>query len=266
MMFIDASHNMLFTLNRKAWLQDLAKTNVDLVGYQEAEGDAVRSTLAEFCKAHDRGLHHPNQCGNPISWRNSVFSQLEGESGFKRVHLGAKAMGVDAKFNPPRDFSWVGLQHNTNGKKILRINVHPLAGATKRESNPDNRDSPELTAYKDWGFGQYWLDVVAFVAKQAGRDGDQDPRTRPGFWDAILLGGDYNAAMDNRREWYYPANLLTGLFKPDTEFVGGLDHLQHTASSDVKTVKRWKADGNTDHPLHFVSLRFATVADFPRDV
>jgi len=267
--FTDATHNLLFQLNGDQWLRDMGKSGkAHLTGYQEAEGDPARATLAEFSKAHNRGLYHPPDCGNPISWDLDTFRQIKVNGqpveGVHESHAGATRMGIKAKFNPPRDFAWVGLVHRATGKRVLRINVHPLAGATKRESNPDNPDSDELSAWKDWGIGQYWLDVLAFTAEQMSV---QDPgvETTAAFWDVILLGGDFNAAMDNGRRWYYPACMLPALYGED-ELRGGLDHLLATHGSDVKPGRRWSVAGFTDHRIHFLEYDLRDVADFPRDV
>lgn len=267
--FTDASHNILFRLKREQWLADLKRSGrSDVTGYQEVEGDPARRVVAEFCKAQRRGLYHPPHCGNPISWRSSVFEQVITDvpvQGVHDSHRGARAMGIKTKFNGPRDFTWVGLKHKPTGKLVLRVNVHPVAEATSRESDPRN-DTPNETVarWKDWAIGQYWLDVVAFVAEQmsiqeAGRT------TTAAFWDAILLGGDYNGGLDNGRRWYYPGALLPALFINDTKFQPGLDHLQHSRGSDVAVVERWRQPGYTDHAIHFVKRRFVNVPDFPRE-
>jgi hypothetical protein len=265
--YVDASHNMLFRLDHDPWMEDLAKSgDADVTGYQEAEGGEQRAVLKEFCAANNRGLYHPASSGNPISWRKDVFSVVrinrKPVQGVVTAHLGALALGIDAEFNPARDFTWVGLNHKGTGKKILRVNVHPLAGGTKPESNPDNTDSNELSAYKDWGIGQYWLDVLSFVAGQMSLQ-DPGPRTMTNLWDVVSLGGDYNAAMDNFARWYYPAPLLEGLFEHDKN-LRGLDHLQHAFGSDVQVTRRWAEAGNTDHSIHFVERRFVDVPDFQR--
>jgi hypothetical protein len=265
--YIDASHNFLFTLPKAKWLEDLAKSDAgDITGYQECEGSGQRATLKEHCAATGRGLYHPKSCGNPISWKKDLFSpvRIDGKNyrGVIEAHLGATAMGVDAKFNPPRDFAYVGLTHTETGKKVLRINVHPLAGGTKLESNPDNRDSVALSKYKDWGIGQYWLDVLSYTAGQMSK---QDPglRAMTNYWDIVTIGGDYNAAMSNKDRWYYPANLLAPLFVPDS-LKAGLDHMQHGNGSDVKVTRRWAVSGHTDHRIHFVERTIVNVPDFPR--
>jgi hypothetical protein len=268
--FTESTHNMLFTLNKAKWFEDLEKSdNADLTKYQEAEGKPQREALQEWCTKKNRGLYHPKSCGNPISWSKTVFQPVvkangKPACGVRQVHKSAEAMGVPAKFNPPRDFSWMGLEHTATKNKILAINVHPLAGATKRESAPGNTDSPALSVYKDWGIGQYWLDVVSMVAAQMSIQ-DPGPQEKASFWDVVTLGGDYNAAMDNKREWYYPASILAALFISDTEFLGGLDHMQATHHSDVRQVRRWKVQGNTDHSIHFAQWEFVPRPDFPRD-
>jgi len=265
--YIDATHNLYFRLDQEDWREDLAKSSDgDITGYQEGGDSDVRRVLKEFCAAHGRGLYHPAGSGNPISWKKDVFSQVRIGGSLVRgaitAHPGAVAMGLDASYNPERDFTWVGLTHKASGKKVLRVNVHPLAGGTKKESDPDNTDSDALSEYKDWGLGQYWLDVVSFTAAQMSLQ-DRGPRAMTSLWDIVTLGGDYNAAMDNFGRWYYPAPMLEPLFVHD-KYLRGLDHLQHAYGADVRTERRWAEAGNTDHALHFVERSILDVPDFPR--
>jgi hypothetical protein len=266
--YVDASHNLLYTLDQDKWLADLQKSDLgDVTGYQEVSNTQARSALRSYCKTTGRGLFHPTGCTVPISWRTSVFKPMTRSDrsllrDVVKVHASATTMGVDAKLNPAREFTYVGLTHKESGKKILRINVHPIAGGTKKESDPTNTDSDELSVWKDWGIGQYWLDVIAFAARQMSR---QNPgaKTMANFWDAVTLGGDYNGSMENQDRWYYPGTMLPTLFVADKTMTG-LDHLQHAHGSDVKAGKRWSVSGNTDHRIHYVERTFLTVPDFPR--
>lgn len=267
--FTDASHNLLFRLNPELWREDLAKSSAaELVGYQEVGGDQARRTLAAWCEEKGRGLFHPPHTDCPISWDLDAFRQVKLDGvpveGANEVHLSALLMGIRAKFNPSRDFTWVGLVHKESGKKLLRINVHPIAGALRQEDAPEHNDSDELSAWKDWGIAQYWLDVVSFTAAAMSLQVDGKKATK-GFWDAILLGGDFNAAMSNERRWYYPGSLLDGLYESDSR-EAGLDHLVRTRGSDLRAGKRWTKEGHTDHRLHFVNYEVREVEDFPRDV
>lgn len=265
--FVQATHNMLYTMNDAKWRQDLAKSGkaAVVVGYQEAEGSAARATLAAWHKEQNRGLWHPRGSGNPIGWGKWSFPsvvKVDGAPfrGFRTSHLSAPSMGVDAKFNPARDFSWVGLQHR-GGERILFVNVHPLAGGTKPEADPGNTDSDQLSRYKDWGVGQYWLDVTGFVAGEMSRN--EGEKSMAPFWDSICLMGDYNASLENRDRWYYPGSLLPALFRPDPQ-PKGLDHIQATHGSNLVAGRRWTQKGNTDHLLNYQSWSIKAVSDFPR--
>jgi hypothetical protein len=265
--YVDVSHNMLFTLPPSKWLQDLQKSHAgDVTGYQEAEGSDQRHTLKAFCDKFGRDLYHPPRCGVPISWKKNVFSYVvisdKPVRGIRHVTKSAEAMGVDAKFNPHRDFTWVGLTHKPTGKKVLRINVHTLQGGTKLEKDPDNRDSDELSKFKDWGIGQYWLDILAFTAGQMSRQ-DPGPQAMTPLWDIVTIGGDYNAFLDRADRWYYPGALLPALFVNDSR-QRSLDHLQHGHGSDVKVARRWTQAINSDHSLHLVERTILNVPDFPR--
>lgn len=268
--FVHGTHNMLFNLTPAKWLQDLEKSGVaDICHYQEAGSSKVKGVIQTFCDNNRRGLYIPDKSGNLISWNRRVFKRFRDENGefiqgVHDAHLGASDMGINIKDNPPRDFSWVGLRHEGTGDQVLTINVHPVAGATSRESAPDPRfKTPEANMWADWAFGQYWLDVLAFICTQMST---QDPgsKTRTAFWDSILIGGDYNASLDNDREWYYPGLLMNGVLVPDSR-LAGLDHLQFTRHSNLGVVDRWSQAANTDHRLHFVKLNIQEVADFPRD-
>ena len=248
--FTDASHNMLFRLadHPDKWREDLRKSSQGHVtGYQEAEGHPARTTLSTFCKNNDRGLYMPEDCGNPISWKNTVFNQMRGEAGVIEVHK----KHPTAKYNPARDICWVGLRYLSTGKKVLRINIHPVASATK----PDAKSNwgANLAAWKDWALANYFLDVMAFTAQQMSRE----------YYDAILLGGDYNAYLDRDGRWYYPGALLPALYQDDQR-MRGLDHLQSTHGSDVKEGRRWAVQGNTDHAIHLLNRTFVNVPDYPR--
>jgi hypothetical protein len=247
--FVDATHNMLFRLADAPakWVQDLRKSSQgDITGYQEAEGHPARSTLTKFCDANNRGLFIPEDCGNPISWDLTMFNAIRGEAGVVEVHK----KHPTAKYNPARDIAWRGLRHLSTGKKVLRINIHPVASATKPDAKSDW--GKNLTQWKDWALGNYFLDLVAFTATQMSRE----------YYDAILLGGDYNAYLDRDERWYYPGALLPALYHDDQR-MRGLDHLQSTYESDVKEGRRWAVKGNTDHSIHFLTRTFVNVPDFP---
>lgn len=265
--FTDGTHNLLFRLDPDKWRADLEKSAAaSLTGYQEAEGKPQRITLKDWCAANGRGLYHPKSCGNPISWDSDVWEEWSPTDkkfrGCKHSHLSAVAMGVNAKMNPARDFVWLGLRHKATQRTVLRINVHPLAGGTRAPGVEEDKDSPALDAYKNWGITQYWLDIVSFAAREMSRNPDQKSRER--VWGSVLLGGDYNGdlILQKSDEWYYPSRILPSLFVTDKQ-VNGLDHLQHAHGSDVVAGKRWKVDGFTDHRIHFQEREFKTVPDSP---
>lgn len=261
--FTDSSHNLRFDLGPAKWIDDLNKSGHSaLTGYQECSGDAQNKTLTTWCKSHGREIYYPIGTGNPISWESSVFDPLEVNGtpfqGVRRVHPSAQAMGVDITANPSRDFTWVGLRHKGTGKSVLRINVHPAAGATNDKIDVTVRRSQ----WKNWSIQQYWLDILAFTAREMSRGVKATSERR--FWDVILMGGDYNADLMKTQsdEWYYPSQMLPALWMPDTH-PAGLDHLQHVYGSDVKVTKRWVVDGHTDHRIHFATMQFAEVDDTP---
>jgi hypothetical protein len=245
--FTDATHNMLFTMTPADWRADLAKSaKGDIVGYQEAEEDDARKTLQDFCTAKNRGLHHPIGSGNAVSWNRAMFRAIRGERGVIEVHK----KHPTAKYNPGRDIVYVGLRCLPANKNVLRINIHPVAGATLPHSETEWGD--DLDAWKNWAIANYYLDLLSFVATQMSRE----------YWDVILLGGDYNASLTNKDAWYYPGRMLPSLFVDDTR-LAGLDHLQHTHGSDVKPGKRWTEEANTDHLLHFLTRTIVNVVNYP---
>jgi len=236
--FTDCAHNILFRLDRAKWLSDMAvSSRASIVGYSEADSHKARRVLTQHCRDTGRGLFDPVHCGNPISWDSKVWTPIPKESGVVEVHRRVNIPRV--KFNPARDFAWVGLEHNVCGTKVLRINVHPIAGATKPEPN---KYGPRLNEWKDWAVRQYWLDVVSFTAAQMSRE----------KWDVILLGGDFNGRLENRREWWYPGPLLSSLYFTD-DAPRSIDRLVWTRDSLVRQEKRWVvAKGiHSDHHLHF---------------
>lgn len=265
--YVDATHNVEFILNKDQWNDDLDKSAAgDITGYQEAGAPKIRAVLKQHCIDHGRTLYHPLRCGNPISWKPELFTPVKVDKKFVRgvitAHPSAIVMGIDVKYNPSRDIVYVGLTHKPTGKKVLRINVHPTAGATKPEMDADNLDSNELSIWKDWSIGQYWLDILSFAAGQMSL---QDPgrTTTANFWDVLTLGGDYNGALVNDDRWYYPGALLPALFEPD-EQMRGIDHLQHGHGSDVRSGKRWAEEAHSDHNIHLVERTFLNVPDFQR--
>jgi hypothetical protein len=264
--YIDGSHNMLYELSRAKWMADLKKSGkADITGYQEAREDGQREALKDFCKQADRAVYHPLGTGTPISWKKDVFGQVRIQGkyvrGFVYVHPSALAMGLSATKNPEREFTYVGLLHRSSGKKVLRINVHPTAGGTKPETQTD--DSVALSKYKDWGVGQYWLDVLSFTAGQMSL---QDPgrTTMASLWDIVTIGGDYNATLEQDDRWYYPDTMLHSLFVEDS-VRKGIDHLQHAYGSDVRAGRRWSEPANSDHPIIFIERTIVDVENFPRE-
>lgn len=266
--FVVGTHNIWFKLQNTPdkWTQDANKSSeAGITCYQEAEGEKARKWLQHYCVKNNRGLFHGKNSGNPISWDNKQFSAMGDEfAGVRQVHLGAQAMGVNAKLNPPRDIAFVGLKHRDTGKQILQINVHPVSEGTKLESNPDNHMSDQLNIWKDWAVGQYWLDVLAMTARAMSRP-DPGVETLTPFWDIILLAGDFNATLANERRWYYPAVMLDSLYENDKR-EQGLDHIVRTRGSDCAPLKNWTQPANTDHPLVFQAFQIKSVIDFPRDI
>jgi hypothetical protein len=249
------THNMLFRLNPEKWTEDLKKSaQGEITGYQEAEGDAARRTLKKFCAENGRGLYHPEECGNPISWNRATFTPTTFK-GTGEVHRSAQGMGVNVKFNPKRDFCYLGLR--TENSAGLVVNVHPVSGAT----DPTPEEAPATSRWKDWAIGQYWLDVVSFTAAQMSVQ--KATTGMEARWDWITVIGDYNAALSNTDQWYYPGKLLLALFNPDKQ-AKGLDHIVFSKGSDVSLGKRWTVEGNTDHRIHFQTVTTtAEKLDFP---
>ena len=265
--FLDASHNMLFSMSRDKWLADLAKSGkADLVGYQEAEGRNQRLTLNEWSEKNDRKLYLPAGTGCGIGWKKGVFGYYgPGDAwfhGMHRSHPSAEGMGFKTKYLPSMEYVYVGLYHHKAKKSVLRIDVHPISGAT-RTVLKDNDKEPGITQWKNWAIQQYWLDVVAFTAKEMGRPANaKQPMKR--FWDVIIIGGDYNGDLHLAKddEWYYPSRILPSLYAKD-RIQGGLDHMQHAYGSDVSIARRWQVSANSDHNIHFTSRVFKTVDDTP---
>lgn len=246
--FVQATHNMLFSLNKAEHLMDLRKSaQGHITHYQEAGDEKLREILKDWCAQNNRGLYHPLASGNPISWNRTMFTALRKSEAFVvQVHK----KHPTAKFNPARDITARGLLHTPTGEKVLVINVHPVAGAT----NPNPEWTQTLSQWKNWALGNYMLDLVSFTAAQMSRE----------FYDVILLGGDYNGDLLKQKtdEWYYPSRILPSLYKDAKKDVG-LDHLQATHTADVKAGRDWVEQGNTDHPLCFQTWAFTNVSDYP---
>lgn len=257
MAFIDASHNVLYTLTAQQIQKDLVISGKsDLCGYQEVNSK-IRILIKSFCNDMGKGYYAPDNTSNPISWDNDTWTMIAGEEGVKNVHPSGESFGFN-RVSPAKDFAYVGLRHKETNKRVLRINVHPLARAT----DPTPEEPTDFARWCDWGIGQYWLDIVAFTAKQMSRQ--EKSTSTKSFWQAILLGGDYNGDLlkQSSDEWYYPSQILPGLYSMDPR-AGGLDHLQHTHGSDVVVQDRTAKDGNTDHKIQFIKRSFVTKPDFP---
>lgn len=266
--FTMASHNILYSLSREKIRADLKVSGTaDIVLYQEAGTDRVASVLRVWADENGFGLYDAGSGGNAIAWRNSVFKIAQHRDGTPvlgrhKVHSSAKDFGLDLP-TPAKDFTFVGLVHRETLKKVLVVNVHPVAEATKRESDPDNRyKTPEQNAWADWAFGQYWVDVVAFTAAQMSKPVALGS-TKP-YWSAVVLGGDFNSSLINDRRWYYPAPILKSLYRGDLQ-AWGLDHLMCTRSSDLIMRDRSHREANSDHDIQFVLMEFRPMPDFPRD-
>lgn len=236
------AHNLLFRLNRAKWLEDMQKSNeARLVFYSEGGSAEVRKALAENAELNNRGLFAPETTGNHIGWDLDVFTRLPKQRGVVEVH----ARHPHRRMNPGTDFSWQGLRHNTYGKTVLAVAVHPVAGYTSPGGREGTEQNVEYNQWLDWGAQQYWLDIVSFVAGQMSLE----------IWDDIVVGGDYNAPMgptkDDRAddEWWYPYRLAGSILRPDES--GHIDHLLLTRDSESKVSKRWKKSGFTDHPIIF---------------
>lgn len=241
--FTLGSHNMLFRLDARRWAHDLDLSAVaDLRGFQEAIDAGPRAALAKHAAAKGLGLYAPKM-GNPIAWNPEVFED-DGRAFSEFVHRSAIADGLTrAKFNPARYVTGKGLVHKATGKRVLFLNVHPIAGGTKPEPNDFG---PALNAWKNRAIERYWLAVLQITAREI----------RKGVYDVIILGGDWNARGTDRAEWYFPARMLQGLFRSD-EIEVGLDHVVLTRHSAADVVRRWaRNEGvNSDHALHFAEIR-----------
>lgn len=241
--FTVASHNMLFRLDAKRWAHDLDLSAVaDLRGFQEAVDSGPRAAVVRHAHAKGLAIFEPKH-GNPIVWNSAVFDDAEVEIE-EFVHRSAIADGLTlAKFNPARYIQGKGLVHKATGKRVLFLNVHPTAGGTMREPN---KFGPRLNAWKNKAIERYWLAVIQIVTREMRKD----------RWDVIILGGDWNARMTDRAEWYFPARLLAGLFRED-EIAHGLDHVTLTRNSAATVERRWamNEDVFSDHALHFAEIR-----------
>lgn len=228
------AHNMLFRLDADQWRHDLDKSDeADLDFYSEAEGAATREVLANHCQARNKGLYHPEDCGNPIAWGKDLFATVNDTRGVVRVH----ERHPTAKFNPARDFAYIGLRHRVTGTKILAISIHAIAGYAKPEDlTPWGHD---LDKWKNWAARQYFLDLVEFTAKKMSSE----------RFDLIIPGGDYNARLDNDQEWYYPGALLKSLYRFDNH--GGIDHILLSRGNSANLGRSFTKQGFTDHPIIF---------------
>lgn len=244
--FTVGTHNVLFRLDRERWLEDLDRSHevADVRLFQEGGSKKFRRTLRKHKNMRGLRKYHPHATECPIAWRRDVWKPMWKESGAKGASLVHPGAGF-AKFNPKRSIVWKGLTHRKTGKRVLFVNVHATAGYAK-----DERKTPwgdRLDDWKNWAARQMWLAVVAFLAEQMKRE----------VWDVIVLGGDFNARLNNRGEWYYPGPMLDGLTIEDEETPRSIDRLVLTRDSRAKTKRRWgsRRGYHTDHAVHFARVR-----------
>lgn len=244
MSFVDATHNLLFRLDATKWRSDLqVSARSHLCSYSEAGDPPQRQALAEHCENAGRGLYHPPGTGNPISWRTDQFREIPNEHGVVEAHRRAPSDG--GLRGGPRDFVWLGLHHLASGKKVLRISVHPVPGAWKTPNTaPDKHGNIE--AWLDWATRRHWLKVLEFTAAQVARE----------EWDIVLLGGDFNCALENDRSWYFPGPMLRGLYRHDDK-PRAIDRLVWAHASECTQERRWAVHHgvHSDHAIHFAEYR-----------
>lgn len=239
MTYTVAAHNMLFRLSKTPWKwnRDLKKSSkATITVYCEAQRS--REVLNKHCKKNNRGLYYPAaDPGNPISWDLDRAELIPGKTWLKIAHLDNE----DLRATPTRGFSAVGLKIKSSNRKTLVISIHAENGYAK----PVAKTSwgRVVNEYKDWSAQQYWLDVLAFVCEQMSTE----------YWDDIVIAGDFNARMSNKKEWYYPGRMLDNVTRPSLTS-GGIDHVITTVTSKSKVVGVLKMKGWTDHPILLARL------------
>lgn len=240
--FVHGSHNVLFRLDAKRWAADLEKSHrlSDVRGLQEAGDAPQRRAVKAHAKAFGLGRFHPRRVATPILWRKDVFGKTKVTRGARLVH---KKAGF-ARYNPGRYIVWIGLRHKETGAKILVLNLHATAGYAKRGKKPWGK---RLDRWKDKVARAYWRAVAKFLERKIER----------GRWDAIIVGGDFNARMEDEGEPFYPGPMLKRLVISDDDVPRSIDRLVFTRGSKVKRVARWAVSKgvHSDHALHFTKYR-----------
>lgn len=236
MTYTVAAHNIWFKLPAWKKKRDFKKSaKATITTYCEAKNDRV--LLRSLCRKYDRELFFDNDdIGNPISYDPSKAEIIPGQTWVHLVHEDPKPIP-----GPARGYTAVGFRLLHTGRRVLVISVHPENGYAKGERN--NPWGPKVNKHKDWSATQYWLDIVSFVAAQMSRE----------YWDDIVISGDFNARMNNKNEWYYPARMLEALTRPSLT-AGGIDHIITTRDSKSRVVGVLKMKGHTDHPILLARL------------
>jgi hypothetical protein len=243
--FVHGSHNLLFRLDAKRWAEDLEKSHkrADVRGLQEAGDRAQRRAVKAHAKKFGLGRFHPKGTATPILFRKDVFEKTAVTRGARLVH---KKAGF-ARYNPGRYLVWLGLRHKETGAKILVLNLHATAGYAKTGKKPWGS---RLDRWKDKVARLYWTETQKFLQRKIER----------GNWDAILVGGDFNARLENEAEDFFPGPMLKRLVIED-DVPRSIDRLVYALPRDdrfeIKATARWstRKGVHSDHPLHFAKYR-----------
>lgn len=249
-----SSHNILFRLNRKKWKHDLGiSTNkIDLSGLQEVSSLRAKATVKLYTAKHEFGTYGL-RTSTPIIHRRNTWKPVRGARGIITAHGPAGFM----ELNPARTIVYRGFSHRETGHRIMVIVVHPTAGYAKPEPNAWG---PKANDWKDDTAKIYWRRVVNLTERFE----------RSGKWDAIVILGDFNARLNNRREPFFPGVVLAPYYRTGAEIAlmpNSIDYIVETKKSKVRRVRRYKQFKGvfTDHPIQFSVLEFTEPPIRPLD-
>ncbi len=205
-----------------------ACAHASVVGLQEAHGRHASRAVRKVRRTKRWAGYRPGGPAkeNTILWDTRVWRQRPGR--FRvYTHRGRR------KVTPRRSVVCLPLEHRKSGHLVLFADTHAINGY----SHARNR----FERFRDAMAHIHWAAVRACMAAAI----------HSRRYDAVVLMGDFNCRLENRRESWYPGPMLDGLFRFDHS--GSIDRIIVAGAAELTGRRSRKA--RSDHRLQLGRIR-----------
>ena len=222
-----AEYNLLFRNTDKVIAGDLKKLMQIASVAALNEGSATHvDVIKRVCTEAGWGYYYSGE-SDWIIWDKKVW-KATGRQKMWSISPSAASLGLTFKYSPARRMIRRPLKHIKTGAVHAFFCTHIVQGYAK----PEGTFHDKFEAYKDLAAKAGILRVDNITQRWVDR-----PETSE--FDHLL--GDMNVRQANKQEPWYPANVWTDQWVPDTQ-PGSIDWMMHSRRSvrhGLKVVKRY---------------------------